>query len=85
MFCRRLPLVQGGTISFLVPTLAILSLPQWKCPPPEILNQMSSENRTELWQVRMRELSGAIAVSSLFQVVVGFGGIVIIFKVFFKY
>lgn len=75
---RRLPLVQGGTISFLVPTLAILSLPQWKCPEPEVLNQMSPENRTELWQIRMRELSGAIAVSALFQVVIGFGGIVII-------
>ncbi|XP_008557159.1 solute carrier family 23 member 1 isoform X2 [Microplitis demolitor] len=72
----RLPLVQGGTISFLVPTLAILSLPQWKCPPEEVLNEMSPENRTELWQVRMRELSGAIAVSALFQVIIGFGGIV---------
>ncbi|XP_003394195.2 solute carrier family 23 member 1 [Bombus affinis] len=72
----RLPLVQGGTISFLVPTLAILSLPQWKCPEPEVLNQMSPENRTELWQIRMRELSGAIAVSALFQVVIGFGGII---------
>ncbi|XP_076233301.1 solute carrier family 23 member 1 [Calliopsis andreniformis] len=72
----RLPLVQGGTISFLVPTLAILNLPQWKCPPPEILNEMSAENRTELWQIRMRELSGAIAVSALFQVVIGFGGII---------
>lgn len=72
----RLPLVQGGTISFLVPTLAILSLPQWKCPPPEILNELSSANRTEIWQIRMRELSGAIAVSSLFQVIVGFGGII---------
>ncbi|XP_076627573.1 solute carrier family 23 member 1 isoform X1 [Colletes latitarsis] len=72
----RLPLVQGGTISFLVPTLALLNLPQWKCPAPEILNEMSPENRTELWQVRMRELSGAIAVSALFQVVLGFGGII---------
>ncbi|KZC09741.1 Solute carrier family 23 member 1 [Dufourea novaeangliae] len=75
-FGCRLPLVQGGTISFLVPTLAILNLPQWKCPAPEVMNEMSPENRTELWQVRMRELSGAIAVSSLFQVVVGFGGII---------
>lgn len=66
--------MQGGTISFLVPTLAILNLPQWQCPPPEILDQMSHENRTELWQVRMRELSGAIAVSAVFQIVVGFGG-----------
>ncbi|XP_014474516.1 PREDICTED: solute carrier family 23 member 1 isoform X1 [Dinoponera quadriceps] len=72
----RLPLVQGGTISFLVPTLAILNLPQWQCPAPEILSQMSHENRTELWQVRMRELSGAIAVSAVFQIVVGFGGII---------
>lgn len=72
----RLPLVQGGTISFLVPTLAILNLPQWKCPSPEILNEMTHENRTELWQIRMRELSGAIAISALFQVIVGFGGII---------
>ncbi|XP_032682024.1 solute carrier family 23 member 1 [Odontomachus brunneus] len=72
----RLPLVQGGTISFLVPTLAILNLPQWQCPAPEILSQMSHENRTELWQVRMRELSGAIAVSAVFQIVIGFGGII---------
>ncbi|XP_072762369.1 solute carrier family 23 member 2 [Anoplolepis gracilipes] len=72
----RLPLVQGGTISFLVPTLAILNLPQWQCPVPEVLSQMSHENRTELWQIRMRELSGAIAVSAVFQVIIGFGGIV---------
>ncbi|XP_043469540.1 solute carrier family 23 member 1 [Leptopilina heterotoma] len=75
-FGCRLPLVQGGTISFLVPTLALLNLPQWKCPNNEILENMSPEDRTELWQVRMRELSGAIAVSALFQVIIGFGGIV---------
>lgn len=72
--CIRLPLVQGGTISFLVPTLAILNLPQWQCPTTEVLQQMSHENRTELWQIRMRELSGAITVSALFQVIIGFGG-----------
>ncbi|XP_014203487.1 solute carrier family 23 member 2 [Copidosoma floridanum] len=72
----RLPLVQGGTISFLVPTLAILNLPQWKCPEASILEAKSADERTELWQVRMRELSGAIAVSALFQVIVGYGGII---------
>ncbi|XP_015121949.1 solute carrier family 23 member 2 isoform X1 [Diachasma alloeum] len=76
IFGCRLPLVQGGTISFLVPTLAILNLPQWKCPPETELSAMSSEERTELWQIRMRELSGAIAVSALFQVFIGFFGIV---------
>merc|ERR1712001_2228 len=31
-FGIRLPIVQGGTFSFLVPTIAILSLPANKCP-----------------------------------------------------
>ncbi|XP_075211901.1 solute carrier family 23 member 2 isoform X2 [Lycorma delicatula] len=74
-FGCRLPIVQGGTISFLVPTLAILSLPKWQCPAPEILDAMSLENRTELWQVRMRELSGAISVSALLQVFIGYFGV----------
>lgn len=74
-FGCRLPIVQGGTISFLVPTLAILSLPQWQCPAQDILDAMSPANRTEVWQVRMRELSGAIAVSALLQVFIGYFGV----------
>ncbi|XP_055586153.1 solute carrier family 23 member 2 [Uranotaenia lowii] len=72
----RLPIVQGGTISFLVPTLAILNLPEWKCPSKDVISAMEAEQKTELWQVRMRELSGAIAVSALFQVFIGYSGIV---------
>nr|CAD7428162.1 unnamed protein product [Timema monikensis] len=72
----RLPIVQGGTISFLVPTLAILNLPQWRCPDSEVLQAMTADNRTELWQVRMRELSGAIAVSALLQVAIGYLGVI---------
>lgn len=75
-FGCRLPIVQGGTISFLVPTLAILNLPIWKCPTEEELNQMSYANRTEVWQIRMRELSGAIAVSAIVQALIGLLGIV---------
>lgn len=72
----RLPIVQGGTISFLVPTLAILNLPQWKCPNPDMMIVMSEEEKTELWQIRMREISGAIAVSAMFQVIIGYSGLV---------
>lgn len=68
--------VQGGTISFLVPTLAILNLPQWKCPAPEIIAAMTPDDKTELWEIRMRELSGAIAVSALVQVIIGYTGLV---------
>ncbi|XP_061388518.1 solute carrier family 23 member 1-like [Musca vetustissima] len=72
----RLPIVQGGTISFLVPTLAILALPQWKCPPESEIEAMDDDSRQELWQIRMRELSGAIAVSAMVQVILGYTGLV---------
>ncbi|KAE9524123.1 hypothetical protein AGLY_015488, partial [Aphis glycines] len=75
-FGCRLPIVQGGTISFLVPTLAILKLPQWRCPSMASINEMSSYDQEELWKVRMRELSGAIAVSALFQVFLGYSGLI---------
>lgn len=75
-FGCRLPIVQGGTISFLVPTLAILNLPQWKCPEIGDIEKLSDHEQTELWQIRMRELSGAIAVSALVQVFLGATGLV---------
>ena len=73
--CDRLPIIQGGTFAFLAPTLAILSLPMWKCPAPELIADMTPEMKTELWQVRMREIQGAIIVSSLFEVALGLFGI----------
>ena len=56
-------------------TFAILSLPIWKCPAPELMANMTSQMKTELWQVRMREIQGAIIVSSLFEVALGLFGI----------
>ena len=29
----RLPIVQGSTFSYIAPTLALMSLPQYRCPP----------------------------------------------------
>lgn len=75
-FGCRLPIVQGGTISLLVPTLAVLNLPELQCPAAEVIEQMSPENRTELWQSRMRVLSGAISVAAILQVAIGVFGIV---------
>lgn len=72
----RLPLIQGGTISFLVPTLAILSLEKWKCPTDAEIATMNDHEKEALWLVRMRELSGAIIIASLFQVVIGATGLV---------
>ncbi|KAM8971986.1 solute carrier family 23 member 1-like [Pelodytes ibericus] len=76
----RLPILQGGTFSLITPTLAILSLPQWKCQDFEkrILN--GTENNftadTESWQRRMREIQGAVIVASTLQLILGFSGLI---------
>lgn len=87
-FGIRLPVIQGATFTFLVPTLAILSLPQWTCPSDfEIISGRSTNSTyrhlrvvaeaeyTEVWQSRMREIQGAIIVSSLVEVFLGLTGI----------
>lgn len=75
---RRLPIIQGGTFSFLVPTFAILSLEHNKCPANFASEgwgpDMSAEDKSEQWMRRMREVQGAIIVASIFQVVLGFTG-----------
>ncbi|XP_058047279.1 solute carrier family 23 member 1-like isoform X1 [Ahaetulla prasina] len=79
IFGVRLPILQGGTFAFLTPSLAMLSLPLWKCPAWTNNASMvdpTSSNFTELWQVRMRELQGAIMVASCFQIFVGFSGLI---------
>ncbi|KAL9967142.1 hypothetical protein ACROYT_G025315 [Oculina patagonica] len=78
-FGVRLPIVQGGDFGFLAPTFAILSLPQWTCPKPEE-NGNSTEssliNNDDIWKSRMREIQGAILVSSLFEMMIGFTGLI---------
>ena len=81
MLCYRLPIIQGGTFSFFVPTFAILSLPGFVCPEDfDMKNRkwtrsnMTYDEKTEEWQIRMREIQGAICVSAIFQVVMGFSG-----------
>ncbi|OQV11728.1 hypothetical protein BV898_13998 [Hypsibius exemplaris] len=53
-FGVRLPIVQGGTFSFLGPSLSILALPQWQCPNETTIDAMEYDDRQELWQSRMR-------------------------------
>ncbi|XP_078512623.1 solute carrier family 23 member 1-like [Lissotriton helveticus] len=80
----RLPILQGGTFSFITPTLAILSLPQWKCPEQNPLSSNGTYtnvfnnvvDNVEPWQSRIREIQGAIIVSSLVQIVLGFSGLI---------
>ncbi|XP_017534203.3 solute carrier family 23 member 1-like isoform X2 [Manis javanica] len=79
LFGVRLPILQGGTFAFVAPSLAMLSLPAWKCPEWTLnASQVntSSPEFTEEWQKRIRELQGAVMVASCVQMLVGFSGLV---------
>ncbi|XP_060067626.1 solute carrier family 23 member 1-like [Ylistrum balloti] len=84
-FGVRLPIIQGATFAFLVPTQSILALPQWSCPYTEAekglrnltdLPDYGSPGHREIWHSRLREIQGAIMIASLFQVIIGFSGAV---------
>ncbi|XP_036373942.1 xan_ur_permease domain-containing protein [Megalops cyprinoides] len=84
-FGVRLPILQGGTFTFLAPSMAMLSMPEWKCPAwtqNASLVNTSSPVFIEVWQSRIRELQGSIMVASCFQVLVGFSGLIGLFMKF---
>ncbi|MFC1549856.1 uracil-xanthine permease family protein [Candidatus Neomarinimicrobiota bacterium] len=58
---NRLPIVQGGTFSFLAPTFAI-------CGMAALANVG--------WEVRMQHVQGAIIAGSIFEIVIGASGLV---------
>ncbi|KAF3854546.1 hypothetical protein F7725_022601 [Dissostichus mawsoni] len=84
-FGIRLPILQGGTFTLLAPSMAMLSMPEWQCPAwtqnASLVNTSSIEF-TEVWQTRMRALQGSIMVGSMFQVFVGFSGLIGLFMRF---
>ncbi len=58
---NRLPLVQGGTFSFLAPAISICGM--------AALAEAG-------WEVRMRHVQGAVIAGALFEIVVGYSGAV---------
>ena len=60
-FGNRLPLVQGGTFSFLTPAFAIAGMAA-----------LSDAG----WQVRLQHIQGAVIAGSLFEIVIGYTGLV---------
>uniref|UniRef100_A0AAA9TI55 Solute carrier family 23 member 1 n=1 Tax=Bos taurus TaxID=9913 RepID=A0AAA9TI55_BOVIN len=73
----RLPLFQASAFAFLVPAKAILALEKWKCPPEEEIygNWSLPLNTSHIWHPRIREVQGAIMVSSMVEVVIGLMGL----------
>ncbi|KAA0724449.1 Solute carrier family 23 member 2 [Triplophysa tibetana] len=77
----RLPILQGGTFTFITPTLAILALPKWRCPDTSAVPNHNTTvsvlaENDEVWKARIREIQGAILVASTLQLVLGLSGLV---------
>ncbi|EPY79165.1 solute carrier family 23 member 2 [Camelus ferus] len=74
----RLPLFQASAFAFLAPARAILSLDKWKCNTTDVsvANGTTELLHTEnIWYPRIREIQGAIIMSSLIEVVIGLLGL----------
>ncbi|KAK7485854.1 hypothetical protein BaRGS_00022849 [Batillaria attramentaria] len=84
-FGVRLPIIQSISYSFATPFIVLLtSLDRLKCPDPictsdandsfrnSTLVSCGSGEHQDMWQARIREIQGALLVSSLVQVVLGF-------------
>ncbi|CAL8345467.1 unnamed protein product [Lota lota] len=69
----RLPLFQASAFAFLAPARAILSLDKWKCNNTvvPVFNSTELLNTEHIWHPRIREIQGAIIVSSLIEVCIG--------------
>ena len=57
---NRLPLIQGGTFSFLAPTISICSM---------------AALADAGWEVRLQHVQGAVIAGSFFEIVIGFSGL----------
>ncbi|XP_007556555.1 solute carrier family 23 member 1 isoform X1 [Poecilia formosa] len=73
----RLPLFQASAFAFLIPAQAILGLDRWACPSEDVIygNWSLPLNTSHVWHPRIREIQGAIIMSSLVEVVIGFSGL----------
>ncbi|XP_066937423.1 solute carrier family 23 member 2-like isoform X2 [Macrobrachium rosenbergii] len=74
-FGVRLPIIQGGNFSFVIPVIALLTTNYESCSSLPLAN-MTRDEREEIWLVRVRETQGSIALSALVQIFVGFTGLI---------
>ncbi|XP_025096395.1 solute carrier family 23 member 2-like [Pomacea canaliculata] len=65
----RLPIIQGGSHTFIPPVIAMMALERWQCPTDP------AEYSEHLWKTRMREIQGNLMLASLVQVLLGCTGL----------
>ncbi|XP_076435205.1 solute carrier family 23 member 2-like [Babylonia areolata] len=66
----RLPIIQGGSHTFLPPIFAMLALDRWRCP------EGPQEDPDKAWMERMCEIQGNLMLASVTQVLLGCTGLI---------
>nr|XP_054764449.1 solute carrier family 23 member 1-like [Lytechinus pictus] len=72
-FGIRLPIVQGPSFAFVIPIISMMNVRE-ACPAQDG-NSTSTEREDEFYG-RMQEVQGALLVSSLFELLLGFSGVI---------
>ena len=62
MFGVRLPLIQGPSLSFLIPVLAIADLPGNQCPSHDELYNMTDTDYHRLWSGKLTQIQGSVMI-----------------------
>ncbi len=62
---NKLPVIQGGTFSFLGPTFAIIGMVAAK----------KLTGAEPMWQIQIQHVAGAIMIASVFEIVLGYTGV----------
>ncbi|RXG60944.1 Solute carrier family 23 member 2 [Armadillidium vulgare] len=65
-----LPVIQGATFAFLLPTIAIMNTSFNSCQTYDYSN-LTSDEKDEIWMRRMRAIQGAVTVASVTEVFIG--------------
>ncbi|XP_060838870.1 solute carrier family 23 member 2-like isoform X2 [Rhopalosiphum padi] len=72
----RLPIVQSSGFVYLFCTLPILELPKWQCNSNIDLFTMGPEARTLEWNLRVRNIQGAMIITGIIQMFLGYSGFI---------
>ncbi len=77
-FGNRLPIVQGGTFSFLGPTIAICTMAALNDQTlgAEIAAMNLGEDAPKIWHLRLQHVQGAIIVGGVVEAILGYSGLV---------
>lgn len=62
----RLPLLQGPSFAFLPAIMAMMTLPEFKCPLPGDLQSNSSESVDNPWESRLQAVTASFILSTTF-------------------